>query len=109
LPYVAPEDANNKLVDSLDEVKARNGNPPWRETELATERFRMIVLCWPPGFVYPKVRVAFDNGAATVAGPGSVLFAEKGTVHEMAAIGEEPLVMIAVVIPNEPDDDVFME
>jgi quercetin dioxygenase-like cupin family protein len=125
LPYVAPEDANNKLVDSLDEVKARNGDPPWREMELATERFRMVVLCWPPGFVYPKhyhpradefwlvregkVRVAFDDEPATVAGPGSVLFAEKGTVHEMAAIGEEPLIMIAVVIPNEPDDDILVE
>jgi quercetin dioxygenase-like cupin family protein len=125
MPYVAPEDANNRLIDSLEEVKARNGNPPWRERELATERFRMVVLCWPPGFVYPKhyhpradefwliqegrIRVSFDEGPAKEAGPGSVLFAKKGTVHEMANIGKDRLIMIAVVIPNEQDDDVFLE
>ena len=125
MPYVAPEDANNRLIDSLEEVKTRNGNPPWRERELATERFRMVVLCWPPGFVYPKhyhpradefwliqeggIRVSFDEGPAKEAGPGSVLFAKKGTVHEMANIGKDRLIMIAVVIPNEQDDDVFLE
>lgn len=125
MPYVAPEDANNRLIDSLDEVMARHGNPPWRERELATERFRMVVLCWPPGFVYPKhyhpradefwliqegrIRVSFDEGPAKEAGPGSVLFAKKGTVHEMANIGKDRLIMIAVVIPNEQDDDVFLE
>jgi len=125
MPYVAAEDANNRLIDSLEEVMARNGNPPWRERELATERFRMVVLCWPPGFVYPKhyhpradefwliqegrIRVSFDEGPAKEAGPGSVLFAKKGTVHEMANIGKDRLIMIAVVIPNEQDDDVFLE
>ncbi|MDH5439622.1 MAG: cupin domain-containing protein [Candidatus Bathyarchaeota archaeon] len=125
MPYVAPEDANNRPVDSLEEVKTRNGNPPWRERELATERFRMVVLCWPPGFVYPKhyhpradefwliqegrIRVSFDEGPAKEAGPGSFLFAKKGTVHEMANIGKDRLIMIAVVIPNEQDDDVFLE
>jgi len=122
MPYVAPKDANNKLIDSLADIKARNGTPPWRESVLATERFRMVLICWPPGHHHPKhyhpradeswficegqVQVVFDNGSPMVAGPGSILFAEKGIAHDMIAVGNEPLLMIAVVTPNELDDEV---
>jgi len=125
MPYVAPEDANNKLIDSLAEIKARNGPPPWRERVLATERFRMLIHCWPPGFGHPKhyhpradeiwyvlegqVKVIFDDGPAGVAGPGSVLFTKKGTAHDIVAIGKDPLVMIVFVTPNEPDDEVSLK
>lgn len=120
MPYVAPEDANNRLIDSLVDIKARNGLPPWRERILATERFRMVLLCWPPGHHYPKhhhpradeswlicegsVQVIFDDGREMIAGPGNILFAKKGVAHDMTAVGKEPLLMIAVVTPNEPDD-----
>lgn len=124
MPYLAPEDANNKLIDSLGEIKARNESPPWRERALATERFRMLIHCWPPGFGHPKhyhpradeiwyiyegqLKVVFDDGPAVVAGPGSVLFAGKGTAHDMVSIGKDPLVMIVFVTPNEPDDEVSL-
>ncbi len=84
MPYLAPEEANNRLVDFVSEIKGRNRTPPWREPVLATERFRMVILCWPPDYVYPKhyhpradefwlalegqVRVVFDDKPATTVG-----------------------------------------
>ncbi|MFQ6094574.1 MAG: cupin domain-containing protein [Candidatus Bathyarchaeia archaeon] len=124
MPYVVPEEANNRLIDYVEEIKARNGSPPWRERALATERFRMLVHCWPPGFGHPKhyhpradeiwyiyegqLKVIFDDGPEIVAGPGSVLFAKKGTAHDMVAVGKDPLVMLVFVTPNEPDDEVSL-
>jgi len=124
MPYVDPREANNRLIDSLEEIKARNGSPPWRERMVATERFRMVLLCWPPGHHHLKhyhprvdesificeghVRAIFDDDQEIVAGPGSFLFAERGVAHDMIVIGERPLIMIAVVAPNEPNDDIFL-
>ena len=122
MPYIAPEDANNRLIDSLTEIKARNGPPLWRERVLATERFRMVLLYWPPGFHHPnhyhpradeswhicegQVKVIFDGEKEMIAGPGSILFAKKGVAHDMTVVGDEPLLFIAIVTPNEPDDEV---
>ena len=124
MPYVAWEDANNKLIDTLEEIKARNRDQVWRERVLATERFRMLVLCWPPGFGHPKhyhpradeiwyihegkLKVIFNDGKPMVAGPGSILFAEKGTMHDMVSVGEKPLLMFVFVAPNEPEDEVSL-
>jgi len=116
------EEANNKLVDTIKEIKARRGTPPWREKVLATPRIRMLVHCWPPDFghgahYHPradeiwyvcegKLRVSFNDGKPIVAGPGSVLFAQKGTAHDMKSVGRVPLVMLCLVAPNEVDDEV---
>jgi mannose-6-phosphate isomerase-like protein (cupin superfamily) len=124
MPYVAPENANNKLIDNLEEIKTRNGEQAWRERVLATGRFRMLVLCWPPGHGHPKhyhpradeiwyicegkLKVIFDDGEPMVAGPGSLLFTGKGTTHDMLSVGKNPLVMLVFVAPNEPDDEVSL-
>jgi mannose-6-phosphate isomerase-like protein (cupin superfamily) len=122
MPYIAPKDARNKFVDSLSDINTRNDSPPWRECVAATKRFRMVLLCWPPSYHYPKhyhpradeswvicegqVRAIFNDGAATIAGPGSILFARKGVIHDMTTVGNEPLLMIATVTPNELDDEI---
>jgi mannose-6-phosphate isomerase-like protein (cupin superfamily) len=122
LPYVPPEDANNKLIDTIKEIKARKGSPPWREKVLATPRVRMLVHCWSPSFGHPKhyhpradeiwyicegqLKVSFNGSKPIVAGPGSVLFAEKGTTHDMESVGKVPLVMLCFVTPNEADDEI---
>jgi mannose-6-phosphate isomerase-like protein (cupin superfamily) len=124
LPYLPPEEANNKLVDAIKEIKARRGTPPWREKVLATPRVRMLVHCWPPNFGHAahyhpradeiwyvcegKLSVSFDGGEPVVAGPGSVLFAQRGTSHDMKSVGEVPLVMLCLVAPNEVDDEVSL-
>jgi len=124
LPYVPPEEANNKLIETVKEIKARKGSPPWREKVLATSRFRMLIHCWPPGFGHPKhyhpradeiwyviegqLKVSFDGGKQIVANPGSILFAKKGTVHDMESSGEVPLIMLVFVTPNEPDDEISL-
>ena len=122
MPYVSSEDANNRPVDSLEDIEARNGPPPWRERVAATERFRMLLLCWPPGHHHPRhyhpradeswyiikgqVGVKFDDEPEIVASPGSFLLAKRGVIHDMTATGNQPLVMIAIVTPNQPDDEV---
>ena len=124
MPYVPPEEANNKLIETVKEIKARKGSPPWREKVLATPRFRMLIHCWPAGFGHPKhyhpradeiwyilegqLKVSFNNGEPIVAGSGSILFAEKGTSHDMESVGKIPLVMLVFVAPNEPDDEVSL-
>lgn len=122
MPYLPPEEANNNLVDTIKEIKARRGTPPWREKVLATPRVRMLVHCWPPNFghaahYHPRadeiwyicegqLKVSFNGDEPVVAGPGSVLFAEKGTSHDMKSVGKVPLVMLCLVAPNEVDDEV---
>ncbi len=124
MPYVAPEDANNKLIDTMDEIKSRKGSPPWRERVLATARFRILIHCWPQGFGHPKhyhpradeiwyiyegqLKVTFNEGPTLIASQGSILFAEKGIAHDMVSVGKEPLVMLVFVTPNEPDDEVSL-
>jgi len=53
-----------------------------------------------------KLNVIFNDGEPIVANPGSLLFAKKGTAHDMVSIGEKPLVILVFVAPNEPDDEV---
>jgi len=122
MPYVATEEANNRMIDYIADIKARNGPPPWRERVMATERFRMVLLCWPPGHNFPKhwhpnadeswiicegqVKVRFDEGPEMTAGPGALIFARKGVTHDMTVVGKEPLLMIAIVTPNEPNDEL---
>ena len=124
MPYLPTEEANNKLLETIQEIKARNGSPPWRERVLATPRFRLLVHAWQVGFGHPQhyhpradeiwyilegqLRVTFDGGEPVVAGTGGILFAKKGTRHDMASVGEKPLIMLVVVAPNEPDDEVSL-
>ncbi len=124
MSYVAPEDASNKLIESLEEIKARNGEQAWRECVLATGRFRMLVLCWPPGHGHPKhyhprtdeiwyicegkLKVIFDDREPMVAGSRSLLFVGKRTTHDMLSVGEKPLEMLVFVAPNGPDDEVSL-
>jgi len=124
MPYLRPEDANNKLIETIEEIKARNPSMPWRERVLATGRFRMLVHCWPSGSGHPthyhpradeiwyiyegKLKVTFNEGPTLVAESGSILFAKRGTTHDMISVGEDPLVMLVFVAPNEPDDEVSL-
>ncbi len=124
MPYLRPEDANNKLIETIEQMKARNPSMPWRERVLATGRFRMLVHCWPSGFGHPthyhpradeiwyiyegRLKVTFNEGPTLVAESGSILFAKRGTTHDMISVGEDPLVMLVFVAPNEPDDEVSL-
>lgn len=124
MPYLPPEEASNKLLETIQEIKARNGSPPWRERVLATPRFRLLVHAWQAGFghaqhYHPRadevwyilegeLKVSFDDESPIVAGPGSILLARKGTKHDMVSVGEDPLVMLVLVAPNEPDDEVSL-
>lgn len=122
MPYVSPKDANNKLQESVADIKDRNKSPPWRERIAASGHFRIVLLCWLPGQAHKlhhhpeadeimiiwegKARFIFDGKTEIIGEPGDVLVAPVGVAHEVTAIGDKPLLMLAIVTPNRPNDEV---
>jgi quercetin dioxygenase-like cupin family protein len=122
MPYVNPKDANNKLIDNIKSLTAKNDSPPWRECMIATPQLRLLLLCWPPKFIFQKhhhpradetfiilegqVKVTLNNNTPITARKNDVFYAEKGISHDMIVVGNKPLLMIAIVSPNEVDDMV---
>jgi mannose-6-phosphate isomerase-like protein (cupin superfamily) len=123
MPYAAPADANNELVDAIEDAIARNsGRGDWREILTASTRHRSVLLHWTPGrsdalHVHPegeeifvihegRAEFDFDDGDIRTAGPGSVLYAPAGQAHAISVLGEEPLLMMCFMSINDPDDTV---
>lgn len=112
------------MKDTINEIISRKGSPPWREKILATPRIRMLVHCWPVGFGHPehyhpkadevwyiydgKLKVKIDSGDEIIAKRGSILFAKRGTSHDMISLGKKPLIMLVFVAPNQPDDEISL-
>ena len=48
----------------------------------------------------------FDDEPPVEAGPGSVLYAPRGSPHALRVVGDEPLLMMCFLAPNLPDDEV---
>ena len=122
MPYVDPKDANNRLTDSLVEIKRRNGDGLWRELISASPRGRTVLHCWPPGtaqsahyhpdteeiFVIPEGFAEFDFGDGQImkGEPGAIFYAPVGQRHSLSAVGDGPLIMMCFLAPNIPDDEV---
>lgn len=122
MPYLDPAGANNRPIDRIEAIRARNGPPPWREPVLASPAVRSVVIAWPPGYravphYHPRAEESFvilagtaefrfNRGEWISAPAGSCLFAPRGTLHEIRVAGAEPMVMWVTVAPNEPDDTV---
>lgn len=85
----------------------------------------MVLLCWAPGYAsvphrHPAAeeifqivrgRALFRIGAEPEreAGPGELLLAMRGSRHAIRVIGDEPLLMLAAVAPNEARPDETIE
>ena len=122
MPYVDPEDANNRLIDSLDEIKRRNGDGLWRELISASPQERTVLHCWPTGttqsahyhpdteeiFVIHEGFAEFDFGDGHImnGGPGAIFYAPAAQRHSVRAVGDGPLVMMCFLAPNIRDDEV---
>ena len=120
MPYLDPQDANNEISTMIAAIKARRGPPPWREPLVATPAFRQVLLYWPPGeqltpHWHPRASESFlvleGSGTFKIGDappvevqPGSCLLAQPGVPHEIAVSPTEPLLILATVAPNEPDD-----
>jgi mannose-6-phosphate isomerase-like protein (cupin superfamily) len=122
MPYADPAEANNRLADGIEELKARHGDEDWREVLTASPRHRSVLLRWRPGrsdamhshpegeeiFVIHEGRAEFDfdGGDIRTVGPGSVLYAPAGQAHAIRVLGKEPLLMMCFFSANYPDDTV---
>ena len=123
MPYADPATANNLLADSIESIKARNGNGEWREVLTATKRHRSVLLHWLPGNAQPshmhphseeifvvhdgQVEIDFGSGRVERAGPGGILYAGAQTPHAVRVAGDRPLLMMCFLSRNEPDSDTI--
>jgi mannose-6-phosphate isomerase-like protein (cupin superfamily) len=118
VPFVPAAEALNAAAVDLDEITRESGEPPWRRCLVGTPGLRVVLLAWPPGYsTIPHVHPAADEifsivrGRALIAigsdperevGPGSFLLAERGVRHAIRVPeGDEPLLLLAAVAPNE--------
>lgn len=118
MPFVSAAEALNQAFVDLDELARGSGEPPWRRCLVGTPGLRVVLLCWPPGFssvrhVHPVAEETFSivSGRALFTigdeperevGPGSFLLAERGVRHLIRVPdGDEPLLLLAAVAPNE--------
>jgi quercetin dioxygenase-like cupin family protein len=118
MPFVAAAEALNLAFMDLEGIGQESGEPPWRRCLVGTPGLRVVLLCWPPGFstvrhVHPAAEEIFSivRGRALFTigdeperevGPGAFLLAERGVRHLIRVPdGDEPLLLLAAVAPNE--------
>ena len=125
MPYVSPAEALNRMAVAIPALRRKTGPPPWRVPIVATADLRVVLIAWEPGFrtvphVHPRAdevfhvlrgRALFRIGSAEprVVGPGTILLAPHGTWHDIAVTGEEPLLLLAALAPNEEATDETIE
>ena len=124
MPFVDPADARNAVVLDLAALTAEAGPGTWRQRLIADETTRWVLLAWDSGtasvahrhphasetFLVLEGRLAarIGDGPEVEAGPGSLLFAPRDAIHALRVVGDERLLLIASVAPNEdvPDETI---
>jgi quercetin dioxygenase-like cupin family protein len=125
VPFVTAGEALDLPHQDLAAVAAAQGPPPWRVCLVGTPGLRVVLLHWPPGHatiphVHPHAEETFEilRGRAIFAigedperevGPGTFLLALRGVRHAIRVAGDEPLLMLAAVAPNEDRPDETIE
>jgi len=120
MPYVDPTQAINALLVRFDAIRATQGEPPWRVPLAAGQTLRSVLLCWPAGHVAPPHRhpraievfvilageaeFTFGNGEVHRASVGAQLFAPVGMSHAIRVVGDEPLLFVLALGPNQDND-----
>jgi oxalate decarboxylase/phosphoglucose isomerase-like protein (cupin superfamily) len=120
--YVEPSTAGNRSIDTLDDIRQRNGPGTWRVPVAASEHNRVLLYQWAPGtssdahihpgadelFVLQEGQATFTlgDGHLVHATAGSIVYVPSGQLHTLTATGERPLLMLIVVSPNAPDDTI---
>lgn len=125
MPYVAPSEAPNQRDVSLEQVRRDCGPPPWRKPLIATPALRVVLWAREPGFrtvphVHPRAEevfyvlegragFTFGDEAERIVGPGALLLAPRTVWHTIRVVGDEPLIMMVVLGPNEDAHDETVE
>jgi len=125
MPYLPPSEARNEAFVQLDALGERTGPTPWRAALVGTERLRVVVLHWPPGFAsvphhHPfadeiflvlegRAWFAIGDEPERIVGPGELVLASRGRRHAIRVPDDVTgLVLLAAVAPNEdvPDETI---
>jgi mannose-6-phosphate isomerase-like protein (cupin superfamily) len=125
MPFVDPSEAFNRPSIDTAALAADVGPGSWRQALIADAGTRWVLLAWEPGFTtiphhHPgasevflvlegKLALRLDNEPEIEAGPGTVLLARRNQVHTLRSIGEQRLLLIASVAPNESRPDETIE
>jgi mannose-6-phosphate isomerase-like protein (cupin superfamily) len=125
MPFVTPGEAHDLAFLDLEAIAREAGPPPWRICVVGTSGLRVVLLQWPPGFatvphLHPAAEEVFQilsgralftigDEAEREVGPGQFMLAKRGVRHGIRVAGEEPLLLIAAVAPNEDRVDETIE
>jgi mannose-6-phosphate isomerase-like protein (cupin superfamily) len=126
MPYVRDGEALDQAVLDIEAVAAASGPGPWRACLVGTPGLRVVLLHWPPGFgtvphLHPHAEETFEilrgravfsigDGPDLEVGPGAFLLAKRGELHAIRVPdGDEPLLLLAAVAPNEDRPDETIE
>jgi quercetin dioxygenase-like cupin family protein len=123
MPYEDPAALANSLYVQVTDVKARHeGEDRWREPLSASPAGRVVLTHLPAGFeggrhfhqfaeewfipLEGTAEMRVGEGEWTRARPGTVVFSPRQVSHSLRVVGAEPFVMLCIVTPNVPDDEV---
>jgi len=125
MPYLPSAEALNAAFVQLEALGERTGPNPWRAALVGTERLRVVVLRWPPGFAtvphhHPcadeiflvlegRAWFAIGDEPERIVGPGELALASRGRRHAIRVPDDVAgLVLLAAVAPNEdvPDETI---
>ena len=123
MPYEDPGCLANPMLVQVADVKARHeGEPRWREPLSGSEAGRMMLTQLPAGFsggrhfhrfaeewfipLEGAAEFSVGEGEWTRAEPGAVLFSPRHVSHSLRVVGAGPFLMLCIVTPNVPDDEV---
>ncbi len=114
---VAPLLSTSQLSISLDEVKARNGEPPWSDQIIISDEFTLTAICQPPGHqgdrhyhdkdecwyvAEGEIIWNMSNGERIHARAGDFVLAPKKIWHLIEPTGDGPSIRIALSVTGEP-------
>jgi quercetin dioxygenase-like cupin family protein len=124
MPYVADADALARPMLELETLARAQGPGPWRLSLVGDDGGRAVLLGWPPGFRtvphhHPRASELFAVQSGRLGfrladreevemSAGSFLVARPGELHALRVLGDAPVVLLAIVAPNEdrPDETV---
>ena len=102
---------------SLEEVKRRNGEPPWSDRVIICDEFTVTAICQPPGFqgdrhyhfkdecwFVAEGEIIWNMGdeVRIHAKAGDFVLAPKNTWHLIEPVGDGPSIRVAVSVTGEP-------
>jgi len=121
MPYVPPDTARNECEVDVPLIASQAQIDAWRQPLLANEDIRVVAIQWPPGFrsiphhhphatetfhvVSGMLGLRLDDRAELIVASGGIAIAHRGQVHGLRVLGDEPLLFLAIVAPNEDVED----